>query len=83
MNDLREHIEARLDEALAESFPASDPPAVTLRDEPPAVPRIEDPAERPTSSFLKRALTSGAIAAAGVVITRMILRRTRHPRTPH
>ena len=29
------HLDERLDEALAESFPASDPPAVHLSDEPP------------------------------------------------
>jgi len=29
------HIDNRLDEALAESFPASDPPAVHISDDPP------------------------------------------------
>lgn len=33
---LREHRERQLDEALEESFPASDPPAVTVA---PAVPK--------------------------------------------
>jgi len=39
----REHIERRLDEAIEESFPASDPPAVGLRDDPPVQPHeVED-----------------------------------------
>jgi hypothetical protein len=35
MENQRRHLDERLDEALAESFPASDPPAVSLPDEPP------------------------------------------------
>ncbi len=30
----REHLEKQLDEALKESFPASDPPAVTVAPDP-------------------------------------------------
>jgi len=37
------HLEERIDESLEESFPASDPPAVSLSDEPPSSPRIESP----------------------------------------
>jgi hypothetical protein len=32
---LHRHLDKRLDEALEETFPASDPPAVSLPDEPP------------------------------------------------
>jgi hypothetical protein len=32
----RAELEERLDEALDESFPASDPPAVSISDDPPA-----------------------------------------------
>ena len=32
--DTRHHLEAALDEALAESFPASDPVAITVDHEP-------------------------------------------------
>jgi len=71
-NDL--HVDRRLDEALDESFPASDPPAVSLRDEPPAQPRVEAPITR--KSLLTKVLAGGALAAAGVVVTRMLLRRS-------
>lgn len=71
------HVDQRLDEALEESFPASDPPAVSLRDDPPAVPRIEDHAGASGRRLLRHVLSGGALAAAGVVVTRMILRRSR------
>jgi hypothetical protein len=35
MEKEREDLEKRLDEALDESFPASDPPAVSASDDPP------------------------------------------------
>jgi hypothetical protein len=72
-----DHIDRRLDEALDESFPASDPPAVSLHDDPPAAPRVVDGdvAARPRR-LVKRVLAGGALAAAGVFITRMILRRS-------
>ena len=40
-----QHMEDRLDEALSESFPASDPPAVHYSDDPP---RQSPRARRPT-----------------------------------
>jgi len=77
-----EHIEERLDEALEESFPASDPPAVSLSDDPPKAPRlVEDAREIEAEvaprkvTIFKRVLAGGALAAAGVVVTRMFLRR--------
>jgi hypothetical protein len=82
------HLDARLDEALKETFPASDPPAVSLSDDPPKVSRFPEdhpPAlpEAPTHrSLIQRVLTGSALAVAGVVVTRMILRRKR-PRTLH
>lgn len=82
MNDLarKSHVDERLDEALDESFPASDPPAVSLSDEPPASPRIDDHAGASGRRLLRHVLGGGALAAAGVVVTRMILRRSRRTR---
>lgn len=77
-----DHVDRRLDEALEESFPASDPPAVSLKDDPPLVPHAlardadrSDPATRPRR-LVRRILAGGALAAAGVFVTRMILRRS-------
>lgn len=78
--EIKAHVDARLDEALEESFPASDPPAVSLSDEPPAARRIDEPAAGFGRRLLTRVFAGGALAAAGVVVTRMILRRTRRPR---
>jgi hypothetical protein len=74
------HMDERLDEALDESFPASDPPAVSLHDDPPAAPRIDDHAGATGRRLLRHVLSGAALAAAGVVVTRMILRRTRRSR---
>ena len=87
MNEVDPHIEARLDEALEETFPASDPPAVSLSDDPPRVSRFpEDQAQDPTvpthRRLIQRVLAGGALAVAGVAITRMILMRKRK-RTLH
>lgn len=86
MNDaarMKSHVEDRLDEALDESFPASDPPAVSLSDEPPSVPRIDDHRGATGRKLLKHVLGGGALAAAAVVVTRMILRRSRRPPRIH
>lgn len=91
-NEVDAHLEARLDEALEESFPASDSPAVSLSDDPPRVSRFPEdrapdgPSEVPAvpshRTLIQRVLTGGALAVAGVAITRMVLRRKR-PRTLH
>lgn len=75
----RDHIEQRLDAAIEESFPASDPPAFSLHDDPPVRPQevAGDTAHaRSRQRLIKRVLTGGAIAAAGVFVTRMLLRRS-------
>ncbi len=75
----REHIERRLDEAIEESFPASDPPAVGLRDDPPIAPNrfAGDTLLTPgRTRLVERVLAGGALAAAGVFVTRMLLRRS-------
>jgi len=75
----REHIERRLDEAIEESFPASDPPAVGLRDDPPVQPHeVEDEQfhAQGRKRLVKRVLAGGALAAAGVFVTCMLLRRS-------
>ncbi len=87
MNEVDAHLEARLDEALEETFPASDPTAVSLSDDPPRVSRFaqDAPGAAPAPTrrtLIERVLTGGALAVAGVAITRMILRRKR-PRTLH
>ena len=92
MNEVDPHLEARLDEALEETFPASDPTAVSLSDDPPRVSRFAEDATKdgapeaapgPTRrTLIQRVLTGGALAVAGVAITRMILHRKR-PRTLH
>ena len=96
MNEVDAHLEARLDEALEETFPASDPTAVSLSDDPPRVSRFpedrtqdgskdgaQEAALAPTRrTLIQRVLTGGALAVAGVAVTRMILRRKR-PRTLH
>ncbi len=52
----RTHIDERLDEALSESFPASDPPAVHSSDDPPRkAPRARRPIPKRKRSSARRA----------------------------
>jgi hypothetical protein len=88
-NAERKHVEDRLDQAVDESFPASDPPAVSLGDEPPARPWPEgqelpgQTAKRCPKSIrrghLRKVLPAAAIAliGVGVGLARLIKRR-RH-----
>lgn len=86
----RQHVEERLDEAVDESFPASDPPAVSLHDDPPAKPWATDEelpgrtAKRHTasasvrSSKLRKVIPAAAVALVGLGLTRLL---RRHPRS--
>ena len=52
----RKHIDDRLDEALSESFPASDPPAVHSSDDPPKQgPRARAPIPKRKKTSARRA----------------------------
>lgn len=79
------HVEERLDEAIEESFPASDPPAVSLCDEPPASPRLEAPASKRSGadapavksvwSRVGSAAAVAAVAIGGAALARFIRQR--------
>lgn len=79
------HVDERLDEAIEESFPASDPPAVSLCDEPPTSPRLEEPASkqgqadvpaaRSVWSRVGSAAAVAAVALGGVALARFIKQR--------
>jgi hypothetical protein len=82
-----EHVEGLLDGAIDESFPASDPPAVCLKDEPPAEPRLPGetlpghPAKRLSSrkvrSLWRRVLPTALVVAAGTAVACLVTRRGR------
>jgi len=85
----KKHVEDRLDQAMDESFPASDPPAVSLGDDPPAGPwpngqelpgqsakRCAKPTRR---GHLLKVLPAAAIALVGVGIgLARLIKRRRH-----
>jgi hypothetical protein len=83
------HLDALLDQAVAESFPASDPPAVSRGDHPPTRPwpagqdlpgqsakRCPQPTRR---GHLRKVLPAAAIALVGVGVgLARLIRRRRH-----
>jgi hypothetical protein len=72
-DDERQHREAGLDETLADSFPASDPPST----DPNPAARTVAGDEPPSRRVPRRGLTIALASAAGVVAAMLVGKRRR------